>query len=133
MYELPEPGLAADLLTFYEERIHWLFPVVHLPSVHKKYRHICEASADATHQYSTKEQIDLATTNLLFAITCAIRSAEGDAALIGVFFRRSQALTSGSTFLLLANVDIINYLNLLSMFSQRCGSLPILVVARTRI
>lgn len=124
MYELPEPGLAADLLTFYEQRIHWLFPVVHFPTVYKKYRRICAASADATHQYSTKEQIDLATVNLLFAITCAIRSGEGDAALLGIFFRRSQALTSGSTVLLLANIDIINYLNLLSMFSQRCVTAP---------
>lgn len=59
----------------------------------RRYKQISELSdlSDRNdHQYSTKEQIDLATVNLIFAITCAIRCGATDAPLIGQFFKRSQ-------------------------------------------
>ncbi|CED85099.1 Zn(2)-C6 fungal-type DNA-binding domain [Phaffia rhodozyma] len=103
MFELPEPALADDLLDFYEEHIHWLFPIIHFRTFRSKYstlrrQPLREASTAADHIY-------LASLNLIFCLTCAIRSRAGDMERAGVCFNNSQALMSTTHGLL--NVDIL--------------------------
>ena len=91
------------------------------------------------------DHIFLATLNLLFCITCALRSNKDDGASGVVYFRRSQALMSVPhsespppsfrviqletdffvrplpAVLLMGNVKVIDYLLLLCQYSQTCS------------
>jgi hypothetical protein len=67
------------------------------------------------------DHIFLATLNLMFCITCALRSNKDDATSGVIYFRRSQALMSVPHILLMGNVKVIDYLLLLCQYSQSCS------------
>ncbi|KAL7408844.1 fungal-specific transcription factor domain-containing protein [Mrakia frigida] len=118
-YDLPERKVADGLLAFYHEKVHPLYPILHWPSLMKKYEQIWMWPTEE--HLIASDHIFLATLNILFCITCALRSGKDDNVSGGVYFRRSQTLMSVPFILLMGNVQIIDYLLLLCQYSQSCS------------